>query len=54
MISSNPHDYQSKMYNKLYTLSFVPTEFRIKADYYNKHSLVYSYIIIQLYNYTVH
>lgn len=44
MISSNPHDYQSKMYNKLYTLSFVPDEFRVKADYYNKDSVKnYSY-----------
>ena len=48
MISSNPHDYQSKMYNKLYTLSFVPDEFRVKADYYNKDSVKnynYPYIL---------
>ena len=36
MISSNPHDYQLKQYNKLYTLSFVPKEFRLKANYYTK------------------
>ena len=36
MISSNPHDYQVKQYNKLYTLSFIPKEFRIKANYYTK------------------
>ncbi len=36
MICSNPHDYQAKQYNKLYTLSFVPKEFRLKANYYSK------------------
>ena len=48
MICSNPHDYQLKQYNKLYTLSFVPKEFRVKADYYTKeiaNQYYYPYIL---------
>ena len=47
IICSNPHDYQSKYYNKLYTLSFIPKEFRLKSEYYNKktiHLFKYPYI----------
>lgn len=44
IICSNPHDYQSKYYNKLYTLSYIPKEFRFKSNYYNKDT-------IKLFNY---
>ena len=39
IICSNPHDYQSKYYNKLYTLSYIPKEFRVKSNYYNKDTI---------------
>jgi D-alanine-D-alanine ligase-like ATP-grasp enzyme len=48
MICSNPHDYQHRKYNKLYTLSFVPKEFRVKAKYYsaeNEETFQYPYIL---------
>lgn len=48
MICSNPHDYQHCKYNKLYTLSFVPPEFRVKAKYYsaeNEQTFQYPYIL---------
>ncbi len=48
MICSNPHDYQYCIYNKLYTLSFIPDEFRIDADYYsneNEKRFSYPYIL---------
>ena len=35
MICSNPHDYQHCKYKKLYTLSFVPPEFRNFAIFLN-------------------
>ena len=48
MICSNPHDYQHCKYNKLYTLSFVPSDFRLKAKYYtaeNEQLFQYPYIL---------
>lgn len=48
MICSNPHDYQHCNYNKLYTLSFVPPKFRVKAKYYsaeNEQTFQYPYIL---------
>ena len=48
IICSNPHDYQCKYYNKLYTLSYIPKEFRVKSDYYNTNTVklfTYPYIL---------
>ncbi len=48
MICSNPHDYQHSSYNKLYTLSFIPEDFRVKANYYtkeNERSFQYPYVL---------
>ena len=48
MVCSNPHDYQNKQYHKLYTLSFIPSEYRVKAQFYHddiEKEYTYPYIL---------